>query len=177
VFIDALFRVGIKQDILWSKPVAPACAGQPPAYNYWNGCSTGGRQGYLLAQELGSQLDGILANAPAMYWTRFQTAQMWGQIAMFELAGETPSGAIAPAKLVTVQKSAIAACDAKDGVVDGIINDPRTCRFSASANICGQPGAPAAPNCLTADEATAVDKIWDGPRNKHGHRIWFGLDR
>ena len=176
-FIQDFFRVGIKQQILWSKRIATSYYSRPPSYSYWNGCSTGGRQGYLLAQELGGHLDGILASAPAMYWTRFQTAQMWGQLAMFELAGESPSGAIPPAKLVAVQKSAIAACDANDGVTDGIINDPRTCRFSAKANVCGKPGAPAAPNCLTADEATAVDKIWDGPRNKHGNRIWFGLDR
>ena len=58
-----------------------------PAYNYWNGCSTGGHQGYALAQELGDELEGILANAPAMYWTRFQTAQMWGQIVMKDLNG------------------------------------------------------------------------------------------
>ena len=142
-FIQDFFRVGIKQQILWSKRIATSYYSKPPSYNYWNGCSTGGRQGYLLAQELGTQLDGILASAPAMYWTRFQTAQMWGQIAMFELAAETPSGAIPPAKLVAVQKSAIAACDANDGAVDGIINDPRICRFSAKANVCGQPTAPA----------------------------------
>jgi hypothetical protein len=176
-FIEDFFRVGIKQQILWSKEIAQTYYGRRPLYNYWNGCSTGGRQGYLLAQELGTELDGILANAPAMYWTRFQTAQMWGQIAMRELGGETPPAAIATAKLQAAQQAAIAACDAKDGVVDGIIDDPRTCHFNAKANICGKTGAPAAPLCLTATEATAVNEIWDGPRNSHGDRIWFGLDR
>ena len=118
--------------------------GKKPAYNYWNGCSTGGRQGYVLAQELGKELDGILANAPAIYWTRFQTAQMWGQIVMKDLVGAP----IAAAKLNQATASAVAACDAADGVTDGVIDDPRTCRFSATANICGTPGAPAA-NCLT----------------------------
>ena len=176
-FIEDFFRVGIKQEILWSKQIAATYYGEPPVYNYWNGCSTGGRQGYLLAQELGGELDGILANAPAMYWTRFQTAQMWGQIAMFELADETPPAAIAPAKLAAVQKSAVAACDANDGAPDGIIDDPRSCSFDASANICGEPNAPAAPSCLTTSEAAAVNKIWDGPRNAKGDRIWFPLDR
>jgi len=176
-FIEDFFRIGIKQQILFSKKIAAAYYGIHPVYNYWNGCSTGGRQGYLLAQELGDELDGILANAPAMYWTRFQTAQMWGQIAMFELAGENPPGAIPPAKLLAVQKAAIQACDGNDGVLDGIIDDPRSCHFDARANICGRPNAPAAPNCLTEAEATAVNTIWDGPRNKHGDRIWFPLDR
>jgi hypothetical protein len=176
-FIEDFFRVGIKQEILLSKQITATYYGRSPQYNYWNGCSTGGRQGYLLAQELGDELDGILASSPAMYWTRFQTAQMWGQLAMLDLAGESPHGSIATSKLQAVQQAAIAACDANDGVVDGIIDDPRTCRFDANANICGKAGAPPAPLCLTTAEATAVNRIWDGPRNKDGERIWFGLDR
>ncbi|MBO0753965.1 MAG: tannase/feruloyl esterase family alpha/beta hydrolase, partial [Bradyrhizobiaceae bacterium] len=133
--------------------------------------STGGRQGYLLAQELADELDGILAGAPAIYWTRFQTAQMWGQIVMKQLVG----GPIAPAKLAQTAASAIQACDANDGVTDGVIDEPRTCAFKAEANVCGAPNAPAQ-NCLTAAEAAAVDKIWDGPRNEKGDKVWFGLD-
>lgn len=171
-FINDFIRNGIKEQILFSKAVTARYYGQRPAYNYWNGCSTGGRQGYLLAQELPGELDGILANAPAIYWTRFQTAQMWGQIAMKDLVGAVVSSA----KIDQTNASAVAACDAADGVTDGIIDDPRTCKFSATANICGAPGAPAT-NCLTPQEAAAIDKIWDGPRNADGDKIWFGLDR
>jgi hypothetical protein len=170
-FIEDFIRNAIKQQVLWSKFITRVYYGEPALYNYWNGCSTGGRQGYLLAQELPFELDGILADAPAMYWTRFQTAQMWGQIAMLDLVG----GPISNAKLDQARASAIAACDANDGVVDGIIDDPRTCHFSAKANICGAPTAPAT-NCLTAQEAEAIDQIWDGPRNAKGEKIWFGLD-
>ncbi len=175
-FIEDFFRVGIKQEILWSKRIAEIYYGERILYNYWNGCSTGGRQGYLLAQELGDELDGILASAPAMYWTRFQTAQMWGQLAMLDLAGESPAGPIPAGKAAAVQQAATAACDLNDGVQDGIIDDPRTCHYDANNAICGQPGAPAAPNCLTVQEAVAVNKVWDGPRNNLGNRIWFGLD-
>jgi len=171
-FINDFIRNAIKEQILYAKSVAKAYYGLKPSYNYWNGCSTGGRQGYLLAQELPHELDGILAGAPAMFWTRFQTAQMWGQIAMKELVGAPITGA----KLAQVRASAILACDAADGVKDGIIDDPRTCTFDATQNVCGSPNAPAA-NCLTAAEAQAVNKIWDGPRNRKGNRIWFGLDR
>jgi hypothetical protein len=171
-FINDFIRNGMKQQVLFSKAVAKTYYEMQPAYNYWNGCSTGGRQGYVLAQELGTELDGILANAPAIYWTRFQTAQMWGQVVMREMLG----GPIAAGKLNQATTSAIAACDAADGVADGVIDDPRTCRFSARANVCGEPTAPAS-NCLTLQEADAVDKIWDGPRNTEGNKIWFGLDR
>ena len=171
-FINDFIRNGMKQQILFSKAVAKAYYGIKPAYNYWNGCSTGGRQGYVLAQELPEELDGILANAPAIYWTRFQTAQMWGQIVMKDLVGAP----ITAAKLNQATASAVAACDAADGVTDGVIDDPRTCTFSARANVCGEPTAPAT-NCLTLQEADAIDKIWDGPRNARGNKIWFGLDR
>ena len=170
---------GPQQEILWSKKVAKLYYGKAPQYNYWNGCSTGGHQGYALAQTLAGELDGILANAPAMYWTRFQTAQMWGQIAMYDIAQEVIGGLQAPpgGKLAAVQNAAIAACDKNDGVQDGIIDDPRTCTFNAKANICGQPGAPAAPNCLAPTEADAVNVMWDGPRNDSGKKIWFPIDR
>lgn len=171
-FINDFIRNAVKQQVLFSKRIATAYYARRPAYNYWNGCSTGGRQGYLLAQELAGELDGILANAPAIYWTRFQTAQMWGQIVMKDLVGAP----IAAARLDQASASAVAACDAADGVTDGIIDDPRTCRFSATASVCGAPTAPAA-NCLTAAEAEAIDRIWDGPRNPDGDRVWFGLDR
>jgi hypothetical protein len=171
-FINDFIRNGMKQQVLLSKRLAATYYAQGPAYNYWNGCSTGGRQGYVVAQELGRELDGILANAPAIYWTRFQTAQMWGQVVMKDLVG----GPISQAKLSQATASAVAACDAADGVADGVIDDPRACTFSATANVCGAPGAPAA-NCLTGAEAEAIDRIWDGPRNVDGQRIWFGLDR
>jgi len=171
-FINDFIRNGMKQQILLSKAATEIYYAMKPAYNYWNGCSTGGRQGYVLAQELPTELDGILANAPAIYWTRFQTAQMWGQVVMKDLVG----GPIAAAKLNQATASAVAACDAADGVTDGVIDDPRTCSFSAMANVCGTSTAPAA-NCLTAPEALAIDKIWDGPRNANGTKVWFGLDR
>ena len=177
-FINDFIRNGMKQQVLFSKSVARTYYEMSPAYNYWNGCSTGGRQGYVVAQELATELDGILANAPAMYWTRFQTAQMWGQIVMKDLLG----GPISSAKLTQATASAVAACDADDGVVDGIIDDPRTCKFSAHANVCGTPTAPV-PNaagqqtCLSIQEADAIDMIWDGPRNAAGNKVWFGIDR
>jgi len=171
-FINDFIRNAIKQQVLFAKSIAKTYYGMKPVYNYWNGCSTGGRQGYLLAQELGHELDGILANAPAIYWTRFQTAQVWGEIAMKELVGAP----ISSAKLAAVRQAAVDACDAADGVKDGIIDDPRTCTFSAVQAVCGNAHAPAQ-GCLTMAEAEAVDKIWDGPRNRKKNKVWFGLDR
>jgi len=174
-FIEDFIRVAIKEQVLWMKKVAKTYYASAPAYNYWNGCSTGGRQGYLIAQELGTELDGIAAHAPAINWTRFQTAQDWGQVAARQLTGGPITTALA-AKFAQARASAIAACDAADGVTDGIIDDPRTCHFSAKANVCGAATAPAT-NCLTPQEAEVVDKIWEGPRNTRGEQVWYPLDR
>src|SRR5262249_50751170 len=127
-FIDDWIRVGLKQQILQSKQLTRNYYGMEPQYNYWNGCSTGGRQGYILRQELPNELDGILAGAPAMYWTRFQTAQMWGQIVMKDLNGSV----IPAAKLNFATSLTTAACDGLDGITDGIIDDPRACNYSAA---------------------------------------------
>jgi len=168
-FIEDFFRNGIEQEILWSKQIATTYYGQKPLYNYWNGCSTGGRQGYKLAQELGDELDGILASAPAMYWTRFITAEMWGQIVEQQLV------MVSDAKQIAVANAAIAACDGNDGVLDGIIDDPRTCHYDANNFTCAATGG--APNCLTTEEAAVINKIWSGPRNVRRERIWYPLDR
>lgn len=58
-FINDFIRNGMKQQILSSKAIAKTYYAAKPAYNYWNGCSTGGRQGYVIAQELPNELDGI----------------------------------------------------------------------------------------------------------------------
>jgi hypothetical protein len=175
-FIDDWSRVGLKQEILLSKALANTYYGMRPLYNYWNGCSTGGRQGYLLGQELADELDGILAGAPAIYWTRFQTAQMWGQFAMKDLAG----GVIPAAKQNFATARATAACDNLDGIADGIVDDPRACNYSAVADkgaICTANGGTSAdPNCLTPGQAQAMDKIWDGARDKDGKKIWYHSD-
>src|SRR5437879_10001078 len=84
-------------------------------------------------------------------------------------------GPISSDKTAQATSSAIDACDADDGVVDRIIMEPRSCKFSAKANVCGAPGAPAT-NCLTSQEAAAIDLIWDGPRNTYGKQVFPGLE-
>ena len=111
-FLMTGLRVGLKQEILFSKSLANAYYGMAPVYNYWNGCSTGGRQGYLLAQELGNELTASSRMRRQSTGRDFQTAQMWGQIVMKDLVG----GPISAAKLNQTSASAVAACDAADGV-------------------------------------------------------------
>jgi Tannase and feruloyl esterase len=161
---------GIHQQAVWTKKITKLYYGNEPKFTYWNGCSTGGRQGHQQAQKYPNDFDGILAGAPAFNWDRFIPSEQWGEIAMKQEVGAP----ISVAKLNAVKNASIAACDALDGITDGVIQDPRACHYKASASTCtGDPTT-----CLTSQEANAVNKIWDGPPGpKSGERLWFGLER
>jgi len=169
----------IHQQYQWALKLTEVYFGRKATRNYWDGCSTGGREGLSMALSFGEDFDGFLTGAPANFHTRLQVATVWPFWVQKELtapAGAT-AGTLTQAKMNAANASAVAACDALDGVTDGILGDPRACTFDAKNNICGQFGAPAAPNCLTPPEADAVNRIWDGPRNDHGLRIWFPFGR
>lgn len=168
--IDDFAFNGIHEQAIWTKNLVELYYGKGPKYTYWNGCSTGGRQGHEQAQMYPTDFDGILAGAPAFNWDRFIPAEQWGQIVMNQEVGSP----ISPAKLTAVTNAAIAACDALDGITDGIIQDPRACHYRAESFVCTASPSDN-PNCLTPAEASAVDKIWQGP-TKNGEQLWFGLE-
>jgi hypothetical protein len=150
------------------KQLVQAFYGQPPQFSYWNGCSTGGRQGLRMAQDYPDDYDGILAGAPAIHWDRFQAAMLWQSIAQVQENGGPIGGGVrevlaAKEKLATDR--AVAACDARDGVVDGVLADPRDCEYRATDDpaITSAECAASDATCLTPGEAAAIDKIWQGP--------------
>lgn len=162
----------LRQQYQWALSLARTYYGTPATRNYWSGCSTGGRQGLSLALKHGADFDGFLIGAPANFNSRLQVATLWPWWVNKDIANNS----VTSAKFAAANASAVAACDANDGVVDGVLGDPRQCTFEAKANICGEPGAPAT-NCLTPTEAQAVNMMWDGARNDHGTRIWFPFER
>jgi hypothetical protein len=162
----------------WALTLAQTYYGATPSRVYYNGCSGGGNEGMGQLQNFGDEYDGFLIGAPAYYWQQFRLADSWPQIVLKKLVQQ--GGALpTSAQISAANAAATAACDVqgKDKLADGIVADPRACTFSATANICGKVGAPLPPNCLAADQAAAIDKIWDGPRNHLGLRIWFPYDR
>src|SRR5438874_3825171 len=165
---------GIHEQHLLGVKLAEVYYGMDPVRKYWMGCSTGGRQGHYQAQNFPQDFDGILAGANAFNWDRFITAELWPEVVMNQEVGAP----IASAKLNAVSSAAIAACDAQDGIPDGIIQDPRACTYNATAFVCKANGGPSAdPNCLTPAEASAVNKIWNGPTDANGNQVWYGLER
>ena len=165
---------GIHEQHVWGVKLAEAYYDTEPVRKYWMGCSTGGRQGHYQAQNFPQDFDGILAGANAFNWDRFITAELWPEVVMNQEVGAP----IASAKLTAVTNAANAACDLQDGMPDGFIQDPRACTYSATSFVCKANGGPSSdPNCLTPAEASAVNKIWDGPTDANGNRAWYGLER
>jgi Tannase and feruloyl esterase len=157
---------------LKAKAVIAAYYGEPQSYAYWDGCSTGGRQGWIEAQLFPDDYDGILAGAPAINWDRFIPAELWPELVMNLDVGAP----VSQLKLTAVTAAAIQACDGLDGVIDGVINDPRQCHFDPHVLVCGKPGAPPPGTCLMQNEADAVQQIWRGARGPNGEFLWYGLE-
>jgi len=155
------------------KQLVKAYYGRDPVRSYWYGCSTGGRQGLMMAQRYPADYDAILAGAPAIHWDRFQAYQIWPQVVMQNDLGAP----IATAKLNLATSRAVATCDAADGVTDGVIDDPRQCAYDPALDNAITRTSCSDDTCLTPPEAVAIKKIWDGARNIEGDLLWPGLER
>jgi feruloyl esterase len=136
--------------------------------NYFVGCSDGGREALMEAQRFADDFDGIIAGAPANDWTHLMARALWDERALLD----GPAGTIPQAKLPAIQKAVVEKCDLLDGVKDGLIEDPRACRFDPAALACK---AGDSPDCLTGPQVAALRKIYDGPKNpRTGARIHPG---
>jgi feruloyl esterase len=149
------------------KRVVQSFYSQPASHSYFMACSTGGRQALMEAQRFPQDYDGVIAGDPAANWTRFQTGgHLWIALAL----NKDPESYIPANKLHVIENGVNAACDALDGIKDGVLDDPRKCTFDAQALVC-KPGQDAAA-CLTAKQAKAVKDIWTGPRTSSGKEVY-----
>jgi feruloyl esterase len=142
-----------------AKAIIQALYGRAPRLSYWNGCSTGGRQGLKEAQKFPEDYDGIIAGAPAN-----RTAMsLWIAHAVLK----DPASYIAPSKYPIIHRAALAACDSLDRLTDGLIDDPTKCQFDPNVLLCK---AGDGPECLTAPQVEAARKIYSpavSPRTGH----------
>ncbi len=152
-----------------AKATIAAFYGQSPSRSLYASCSTGGRIGLMEAYRYPEDYDGISAMAPANPMVPLMVMSVWsGAVTMKDEASRIP-----PAKLAVVGKAALAACDANDGVTDGIINNPPACKFDPAVLQCK---AGDAADCLTAAQVTALQAVYAGPRNpRTGAQIYPGL--
>ena len=164
--IDDFSYLGIHEMTTMSKAVIDDYYGQRPAYSYWNGCSTGGRQGYMEAQRYPTDYNGIYAGSPAINWAQFMVAQMWGEMQM-NLARDF----IPQCKFTAAQQAAVTQCDKSDGVQDGIISNWADCHFDARTLV----GTVTPCGTITPTDASVINKILEGPRYPNGKFMWYGL--
>ncbi len=164
--IDFGYRA-LHQTAMFSKAILEAYYGNPAAHAYFSGCSDGGREALMEAERYPEDFDGIIAGAPANHWTHHFAGFVWNEMAVNE-------GKLTPEKLPAIEKAALAACDELDGVKDGLIQDPRQCRFDPSVLLCH--GAETA-DCLTQPQIDALKKIYAGPKNpRTGEPIYPGYE-
>jgi feruloyl esterase len=162
-------HVGIHEMTVTGKALTQAMYGVAPRYSYFNGCSTGGRQGLMEVQRYPQDYNGVAAAAPAVNWTKLMMQSIWGS--MLE---NTASNPIASCKLAAATTAAITACDSLDGVKDGVIEDPKRCTYDPKALIGTTAG-----DCGTFTEADAdiIRKLWHGPTRPDGSFLWYGQAR
>jgi feruloyl esterase len=150
-----------------AKAVISAFYGQSPRHSYFASCSNGGRQALMEAQRYPADYDGIIAGAPANFWTHLLSA------AAFDINATLadPVSYIPQRKLPAIQAAALSACDALDGVKDGLIENPAECHFEPATLLCK---GPESDSCLTAAQVEALTKVYTGPRSSKGEQVFPG---
>jgi feruloyl esterase len=139
-----------------AKRIATDYYSRPITFSYWNSCSNGGRQGLLEAQRFPDDFDGIVANAPWVDQTGFTIGAMWNHKALTEAP-------LPVTKLTLVAERVVAKCDLVDGLKDGLIDDPRACKFDPARDVPACSAGADAADCLTAAQAGTLAKIYGGP--------------
>jgi feruloyl esterase len=157
--IDFGYRA-IHETAVKAKALIKAYYGEAPKRSYFSSCSNGGRQALMEAQRFPEDYDGIIAGAPANQWTRLLS---FG--AEIVRAASQPGAYLPASKLPAIQAAAIAACDASDGVKDGVVEDPSRCRVDPATLLCRGAESEA---CLTAPQAATLTLLYGGARTAGG---------
>jgi feruloyl esterase len=161
-FVDFAYRAE-RQMTIEAKALIKAFYGRDPRYSYWNGCSGGGREGLLQAARYPEEFDGIIAGDPAN--VRRNAWALW-------LANQTfkdPTAYIPPAKYAMLHQAVLDACDANDGLKDGLIEDPTHCQVNFQHLQCK---AGDAPDCLTPRQVQTAETIITPARDAAGNVLF-----
>jgi feruloyl esterase len=155
-----------------AKALIGAYYGKPPQYSYWNSCHNGGNQGLNESQRYPGDYDGIVACDPAFYISHLQPGSLY--ISWVALKDGVDAPGYIGKKLALINQAAVNACDAIDGLKDGLISDPRQCKFDPGSLQC--PGNADSNSCLTTAQIETVRKIYAGAKFKDGTQIFSGFE-
>lgn len=167
--IDFAYR-SQHETTLRAKDLTQVFYGKPPERSYFIGCSSGGYQGLMEAQRFPTDYDGIVAGAPANNWTRLMAGDLDGILAVLKDSASN----LPPAALGLLYRAVLAACDKTDGVVDGVLEDPRQCKFDPATLMCKATQEPA--TCLTPAQVEAARRVYRGLKDPNtGAQLYPGL--
>ena len=166
--VDFAYRA-VHEMTVQAKAIIAAYYSRPARLSYWNGCSTGGRQGLMAAQRYPEDFDAIVAGAPANYQTHLHAWDLSVAVPVLK----DPASAVPAAKLQMVNSAVVNACDANDGVRDGLLNDPRACKFDVASLQCT---AGDSATCLTAPQVAALKRAYQPARTSDGTVVFPGKD-
>lgn len=167
--IDFGYRA-VHETAVQGKAIVAALYGSAQRFSYFVGCSGGGRQAFAEAQRFPDDFEGIIAGAPGYD----RTNESFQLVALGQAIRRDPAGALPPEKLAVLHQAALDACDARDGVKDGLISDPTRCKFDPAVTLCkGADG----PSCLTRAQVETA-KLFYAPVNdpKTGKEVFPGFE-
>jgi len=168
-FIDFGYR-SVHEMTVASKAIIAAYYGEAPKLSYWNGCSTGGRQGLTEAQRYPSDYNGIIAGAPANNSTHFAA---WS-VSISQAMHKDEASFIPPGKYAVIHKAVMDACDSLDGLKDGLIGNPTRCRFDPKVLACKNGDGS---SCLTVPQVATARMFYAPAKNpRTGQEIYPGLE-
>jgi hypothetical protein len=159
--------LGVHRTAETAKALIQTYYGRAPEKSYFLGCSNGGRQGMMEAQRYPDDFDGIVAGAPAYDFTEVATSFVKNMKAVYPDPSKLTPLLLSPAVMKMIETKVLAACDAKDGVADGVLDDPRACDFKLAV-IPPCPADTAADDCLTRAQRAAVEAIYRPIADKDG---------
>ncbi|MEP7367252.1 MAG: tannase/feruloyl esterase family alpha/beta hydrolase, partial [Acidobacteriota bacterium] len=165
--VDFAYRA-VHETAVEAKALIASYYGRGARLSYWEGCSTGGRQGLMSAQRYPEDFDGIIAGAPA----NNQILLCAWRMRLLMTALQSPQHALPPEKLKLLNDAVLEKCDAHDGVKDGLIENPRECNFDAKVLICS---GPERASCLSAEQLETVKAAYTDIRKSNGELLYPGL--
>jgi feruloyl esterase len=149
-----------------AKALSAAYYDKPVRYSYFEGCSNGGRQAMMMAQNYPELFDGIVSGAPSMFYPDLLFWLLWTGKQQIPEAGKPP--VVSDAKRALITRRILDKCDAIDGLADGQITNPRACQFDIDSL------GPSGDNTLTAAELAVVKGMYGGTRSESGVQRYPG---
>jgi feruloyl esterase len=145
--------------VVAAKAIIAGYYGHGPKFSYWSGCSAGGRSALMEAQRFPADFDGIIAGDPGLNWTGRAIQSVW----VAQAAHKSDEAYIPPDKYPFIHEAVIQACDARDGVKDGVLEDPTRCNFDPVELQCkGSDNL----KCLTAPQVETARAIYATVTNR-----------